>query len=94
MAGSAELTLARDALLWKYAFMRTTVDLPDPLFRQVKSAAALRGSSLREYIREALQQAVSGARTVPRRTVRLPLVRSKRPGALRLTNADIEDLLA
>ena len=78
----------------EYAFMRTTVDLPDPLFRQVKSAAALRGSSLKEFVQEALQQAVAGRRTVRRQKVRLPLVRSKHPGALRLTNADIEDHLA
>ena len=74
--------------------MRTTVDLPDPLFRQVKSAAALRGSSLKEFVQEALQQAVAGRRTLRRQKVRLPLVPSKHPGALRLTNADIEDYLA
>lgn len=73
--------------------MRTTVDVPDPLFRQVKSVAALRGSSLKEFIQEALRQAVAGRRTVRRRKVRLPLVRSKHPGALRLTNAEIEDHL-
>jgi plasmid stability protein len=82
------------ARLCEYAFMRTTIDLPDPLFRRVKSEAALRGSSLKEFIREALQQAVAGERPVRRQQVRLPLVRSKRPGALRLTNADIEDHLA
>jgi hypothetical protein len=74
--------------------MRTTVDLPDPLFRRVKSLAALRGSTLREFIQEALQQAVTSGRRVRRHRVRLPLVRSKHPGALRLTNADIEDYLA
>lgn len=74
--------------------MRTTIDLPDPLFRRAKSAAALKGSSLKEFIREALQRAVAGGGAVRRRKVRLPLVPSKHPGALRLTNADIEDHLA
>jgi Ribbon-helix-helix protein, copG family len=74
--------------------MRTTIDLPDPLFRRVKSEAALRGSSLKEFIQEALHQAVAGGRTVRRQKVRLPLVRSKQPGTLRLTNAEIEDHLA
>lgn len=74
--------------------MRTTVDLPDPLFRQVKSVAALRGSTLREFIQEALQRALTSDKRVRRHRVRLPLVRSKHPGALRLTNADIEDHLA
>ena len=74
--------------------MRTTVDLPDPLYRQVKSVAALRGSTLKEFIQDALQQAVTAGPRVGRRKVKLPLIRSKHPGTLRLTNADIEDHLA
>ena len=74
--------------------MRTTVDLPDPLFRQVKSAAALRGSTLKEFIKDALQQAIGTDRALRGRKVRLPLIRSKHPGTLRLTNADIENYLA
>ena len=73
--------------------MRTTVDLPDPLFRQVKSEAALRGSTLREFIQEALRQAVTSDRRLRRRRIKLPLVRSKHPGTLRLANAEIEDHL-
>ncbi len=56
--------------------------------------AALRGSTLKEFIQEALQQAVTSDRRVRRHKVRLPLIRSKHPGALRLTNADIENHLA
>jgi hypothetical protein len=89
----AWVSLAWRALLCKYAFMRTTVDLPDPLFRQVKSVAALKGSTLKEFIQEALERAVTGDRGV-RHKVRLPLIHSKHPGTLRLTNADIEDHLA
>ena len=74
--------------------MRTTVDLPDPLFRQVKSLAALRGSSLKEFIQDALQQAITARRVQRGRRVTLPLIRSKDPGALRLSNADIENFLA
>jgi len=74
--------------------MRTTVDLPDPLFRQVKSVAALRGSTLKEFIQDALQQAVTSDRRTRRRKVTLPLIRSKQPGTLCLTNADIENHLA
>jgi len=74
--------------------MRTTVDLSDPLFRQVKPVAALRGLTLKEFIQDALQQAVTSGKSVRRRKVRLPLIRSKHPGSLRLTNADIENQLA
>jgi|GEM_PF-641489 len=37
------------------AFVRTTIELPDPLFREVKSTAARQGMRLKDYITEALQ---------------------------------------
>jgi hypothetical protein len=36
--------------------MRTTIDLPDPLFKEAKSAAALRGLTLRDVVEEALRR--------------------------------------
>lgn len=36
--------------------MKTTIDLPDPLLRQTKSAAALRGQSMKDFIRAALEE--------------------------------------
>jgi len=36
--------------------MRTTIDLPDPLFKEAKSAAALRGVTLRDIVEEALRR--------------------------------------
>ena len=94
MADHFAAGLEVDAHLCKYEFMRTTVDLPDPLFRQIKSLAALRGSTLKKFIREALQDAVTSDTRTRRRKVVLPLIHSKRPGTLRLTNADIENYLA
>lgn len=38
--------------------MRTTVDLPDELFRQVKARAALRGLKLKDYVAEALRDSL------------------------------------
>ncbi len=35
--------------------MRTTIELPDTLFREVKSTAARQGMRLKDYITEALQ---------------------------------------
>ena len=34
--------------------MKTTLEIPDPLFRKVKSTAAERGQSLKEFVTEAL----------------------------------------
>lgn len=36
--------------------MRTTIDLPDPLFKEAKSVAALRGVTLREIVEESLRR--------------------------------------
>jgi hypothetical protein len=36
--------------------MKTTVEIPDPLFRRAKSKAAERGQSLKEFITEALHE--------------------------------------
>ena len=35
--------------------MKTTLELPDPLFRKVKATAAARGQSLKEFVTEALR---------------------------------------
>ena len=40
---------------WEYAFVRTTIELPDPLFREVKATAASQGMLLKDYVTEALQ---------------------------------------
>ena len=36
--------------------MKTTIEIPDPLFRKVKSKAAERGQTLKEFVGEALQE--------------------------------------
>ena len=40
--------------------MKTTIDIPDPVFRRAKARAAERGQALREYVTEALQEKLSG----------------------------------
>jgi metal-responsive CopG/Arc/MetJ family transcriptional regulator len=40
---------------WECAFMRTTIELPDSLFREVKASAARQGMRLKDYVTEALQ---------------------------------------
>jgi hypothetical protein len=42
--------------------MRTTIDLPDPLFREVKATAASRGLKLKDFIAAALRGALHGER--------------------------------
>jgi hypothetical protein len=36
--------------------MKTTIEIPDPLFRKAKSKAAERGQTLKEFVGEALRE--------------------------------------
>jgi metal-responsive CopG/Arc/MetJ family transcriptional regulator len=75
--------------------VRTTVDLPDELFRALQALAVQRGTSLRELLRTAVEHELARARR-PKKPyrVRFPVLNSKEPGKLDLTNAGIEDFLA
>ncbi len=75
-------------------YMRTTLDLPDGLFRRMKAVAALRGQTLKDFLLQAVQKEIHrGDGRDPARD-EVPVVRSRKPGSLRLTNAEIEDILA
>ncbi|HEY3761380.1 MAG TPA: hypothetical protein VGN23_06500 [Verrucomicrobiae bacterium] len=74
--------------------MRTTIDLPNDLFRRVKSEAALRGETLKEFVQCAIENQISNKSAKDSFRVKLPLIKSKNPKSLSLTNAEIENLLA
>ncbi|MBC8326651.1 MAG: hypothetical protein H8E27_13615 [Verrucomicrobia subdivision 3 bacterium] len=38
--------------------MKTTIEMPDTLFRQAKAKAALQGKSMKQFVNEAVQQQV------------------------------------
>jgi hypothetical protein len=46
--------------------MKTTIEVPDLLFRKVKSKAAERGQTLREFVSEALQEKLAPRRSTTR----------------------------
>jgi hypothetical protein len=73
--------------------MRTTIDLPDLLFRELKAAAASRGTSLKNMIRKAVEAEIRTDERKAGRRVKFPLLTSNKPGSLNLTNAEIEDLV-
>ena len=76
--------------------MRTTIDLPDNLYRRVKALAALRGKSLKTFITSALEKEVAAANAleVPKRRVSLPLVKSSKPGSRKISSDTIAEVLA
>lgn len=44
--------------------MKTTLEIPDPIFRRAKSVAAERGIPLREFVTQAVKEKLAGAGTV------------------------------
>jgi len=77
--------------------MRTTIDLPDSLFKKMKAMAALRGMKMREYVMEVLEKALTPSKRShsgrKRREVKFPLIRRKKPGTIRYSNEQLEDLM-
>ncbi len=73
--------------------MRTTIDVPEPVFRKMKATAALRGVSLKDFVLGAVEREMAKKQAPRDYMVQVPLIRSKRPGKRNLTNAEIEDLL-
>ena len=73
--------------------MRTTVDIPDAVYRRLKTRAASEGSSVRALVLRGIEQIVQVQIDPPSRRVQLPLIRSKSPGTLRIDNARIYDII-
>ena len=72
--------------------MRTTIDIPDPTYRELKSKAAKQGCSVKQIILRSVQKEL-GAGTGKKGRIKLPIIESKRLGALRLTNRMINEIL-
>jgi hypothetical protein len=66
--------------------MRTTVDIPDPLYREIKVRAASEGTTVRELILEgvAIRLQNGTAKSAADGRSRFPTIRSKKPGSLKL----------
>jgi hypothetical protein len=65
--------------------MRTTIDIPDPIFRELKLRAASEGRSLREIVLEGVGLRLNGASSANHgNSPRFPVIRSSNPGSLKL----------
>jgi hypothetical protein len=75
------------------SLMRTTVDIPDPLYRELKSRAAREGCSVKELILRGVEGELQVQRKTRRKRIALPLIPSKRPGTLEIDNAKIFEII-
>ena len=72
--------------------MKATIEFDDELYRQLKATAALRGSKVKELVAEGVRMVLRNSDT-PRRLkrIQLPIVKSRKPGTLKLTNKMIAE---
>ena len=76
--------------------MRTTIELPDSVYRKGEKVARTQGVTIEEFIIRTFERELKAEPDVPSRPKRvtLPLVPSKEPGALDLKDFNFDDLLA
>ena len=73
--------------------MKTTIEIPEPLFRQAKAKAAMDGITLRDLFVRGLQLAVQTPTETPaKQRVAFPLIRAAK-NAPRLTDEQIYAVL-
>lgn len=70
------------------------MDIPDPVYRRLKSRAASEGSSAKELILRGVQEVLKESRRKSRRRIKLPIIRSKQPGTLELDNDKIFEIIS
>jgi hypothetical protein len=66
--------------------MRTTVDIPDPMYRELKVYAATEGTTIKEIILEGVQERLRNRKPKAKleERPRFPAIRSRNPGSLTL----------
>jgi hypothetical protein len=72
--------------------VRTTIDIPNSLYRQLKGKAASEGRSVKELVLRAVQLELHAPakKISPRKA---PVIKSKNPGTLQLDNEKIFEII-
>jgi hypothetical protein len=74
--------------------MRTTIEMPDGLYRRVKHAAVARGLPMRELVRQALERMLrEPVAEHPTRDIEPPLIPSRKPGSIHLSPDQVHEIL-
>jgi hypothetical protein len=74
--------------------MRTTIDIPDDTYRQLKIKAAMEGKPLRQIVLRGIERELLPAEPQhQRKKFEIPVIPSTCPGTLHLTNEQIDDIV-
>jgi hypothetical protein len=90
------LSCTRNVLLCEYAFMRTTIELPDPIFRRLKATAAMRGMTIKKLVGMAVERELALVPLPKKRRGRepkLPLIKGAGHVIRPLTGHEMDELL-
>jgi hypothetical protein len=74
-------------------FTRTTVDIPRPTYQQLKEKAARQGCSVKELVLRGVEQVLQQDRPQQKRRMKVPVIDSREPGTLDLTNEKIYEII-
>ena len=74
--------------------MRTTIDIPDDIYRKLKVKAAGGPDRAAKSSVRAIQRELKGYEEKACPKTAVPLIRSSHPGTLELTNEQIDELTA
>ena len=72
--------------------MRTTIDIPDALHRELKAKAALEGRTVRELLLNLITKDLRPG-PIQEERVQLPMIRAKRKGVFNFTREEINDAM-
>ena len=74
--------------------MRTTIDIPDAMYRRLMARAAAESRSVTAVILQGIEHALTSAAPPARTRVTLPLVKSKRPRSIRIDHTRVYDIVS
>jgi hypothetical protein len=74
--------------------MRTTIDLPDDLYKSVRTVAIEDDTTLRQMVLDGLNLVLEKrADRAPAKRLKLPLIRSSKPGTLDIDSEKIYEII-
>jgi hypothetical protein len=73
--------------------MRTTIDIPDDVYRRLKVRAAVKGETVREIALRGILKEIEDPPAKPIRKLIKPILKSHAPGSIRIDSEQIYDLI-
>lgn len=73
--------------------MRTTVDIPDAKYRQLKSKAVSERTTVKALVLKGVEVVLAKPAAPRRKKLKLPVLDSREPGTLDIDNERIYDLI-